>query len=302
LQLTVKTDRTRVKANEAIEITMRISGRSNLKLLDAPRTVFPDEFETYDPKVTDKITVNANGMSGSREFQYTLIPRHEGRYELDPITFSYFDTKTGKYRTLGGEPITIEVEPGVGGPSAQVQRPSKSDVRVLDQDIRYIRTGDLHLRPEGERLYGSWPWVAGMAAPALGFLLLLGWRRARERELADRPGMRRKRAERVAREQLRAARTALDRNDRDGFYTALGKALHGYIADKLSLGLAEVTEATVRERFANTEDGAELAGTWAALVSTCDMARFAPIEERPRQMVYDEAAALIGRIEQRFRA
>lgn len=302
LDMQVKVDRTTVKANEAIELNITYSGRGNLKLMEAPTLNFPSDFEAYDPKVTDKISVNGGGMSGSRSFQYLVIPRHEGDFPLEPITFSYFDTRSGAYRTIQADPMTIQVSPGEGGSSAMIRRPNKSDVEVLGKDIRYIRTGDLKLRPAGERLFGSLPWFAGMATPALAFVLFLGWRRKRETELQDVAGSRRKQAERVAKKRLNEAEVALKSSDRNAFYNALGKALHGYIADKFALGPAEINATNLRDRFAPFTGGEAMANDLVKLMEACDMARYAPVEDRPRQQLYDEAAALIGRSEQLVRA
>lgn len=297
LQLTVQTDRTDLKANEAAQVHIRISGKGNLKLLEPPVLRLPVGFETYDPKVTDKITVNANGMSGSREFEYLLIPRHEGDHELPAIGFSYFDVKSGAYRQLSEAPITFHVRPGDGGPSATATRPGRTDVQLLENDIRYIRTGDPGLRPAGRLLFGSAPWIAGMAAPALAFMFLLAWRRKRERALADVTGTRQRLADRAARRHLAEAAKLVSASDRGPFYTALSKALQGYMADKFQLGLAQLTQPVVRERLAALPEGEALADRYVALTTACDMARFAPVEETPRQRMYEDAAALIGRIE-----
>jgi hypothetical protein len=290
-----------VKANEAIDLKVRFSGRANLKLLEAPKPRFPTDFEVYDPKVSDKVGVTAAGMSGSREFQYLVIPRHEGTYTLDPITISYFDPEKGSYQQLSSGPLTFTVEKGDGtgaAGSAAVTRPSRTDVQQLERDIRYIRTGDLDLTPKGHHLFGSWPYVAGMASPALALVLLLGWKRRREAALADAAGVRRKAADKVARKRLSEAADALGRNDRDAFYTALSRALHGYLADKFTLGVAEVNAATLRERMGP----GEVADRFIRLIDACAMARFAPVEDRSRQELYDEAAALITRIENEQRA
>jgi hypothetical protein len=290
-----------VKANEAIDLKVRFSGRANLKLLEAPKPRFPADFEVYDPKVSDKVGVTAAGMSGSREFQYLVIPRHEGSYTLAPIIISYFDPEKGAYQQLSSGPLTFTVEKGDGtgaAGSAAVTRPSRTDVQQLERDIRYIRTGDLELAPKGRQLFGSWPYVACMASPALALVLLLGWKRRRDAALADAAGMRRKAADKVARKRLSEAADALGRNDREAFYTALSKALHGYLADKFTLGVAEVNTATLRERLG----AGEVADRFARLIDACAMARFAPVEDRSRQELYDEAAALITRIENEQRA
>lgn len=298
LDMVVKADRTSLKADEAIDLSIRFSGRSNLKLLQAPNIDFPNDFEVYDPKVTDKISVSENGMSGQREFQYLVIPRFEGRHDLEPITFTYFDTKIGNYRTLRSEAFTFDVAAGEGGANSSAQRSNKSDVKVLGTDIRYIRTGPSSLRAKDQLLFGSWRWWAGMTTPALAFALLLVWRNRRDKQQADVVGTRRKGADRVARERLKEAAQALQRNEPMPFYTALSKALQGYLADKFGLGLTEISIQRLRQSFGDTEDADAMANEYVALISTCDMARFAPVEDRPRKDLYDQAAALIGRTEQ----
>jgi hypothetical protein len=303
LQMDVRTDRTDVKANEAVQLNVKFSGKGNLKMLEAPELQFPGDFEAYDPKVTDKITVGAGGMSGSREFEYLIIPRREGDFELDPIVFSYFDVKSGAYRTIEADPISIAVAPGDGSvlPSVGTE-PQQSEVEMLGDDIRYIRTGDAGLRAKDGLLFGSAPWIAGMGAPALAFVLFLGWRRKHEREQADVAGTRRRLADRVARKHLAEAARLLKQGDRGPFYAALSKALQGYMADKFGLGLAQLNEPLVRDRLGATAEGQALAASYARLITACDMARFAPLEDTSRQQLYDEAASLIGRIEQTVRA
>ena len=114
--------------------------------------------------------------------------------------------------------------------------------------------------------------------------------------------MRRKHADRVVKKRLIEAEKALKGNDRSAFYTALGKALHGYITDKFGLGQAETTGAHIEAHFAQYENGTSIAKEYAALIEAADMARYAPVEDRPRKQLYDDAAALIHRTEQLVRS
>ncbi len=299
LQMNVSADRTEVNADQAIELSVRISGRANLKLLDAPNLTPPAEFEVYDPKVNDKISIGSNGMAGHREFQYLMIPRHDGTYELDGVTFGYFDPKAGEYRTLRSGPLTIDMAPGEMTTMPGSARVSGREVQVLEHDIRYIRTGDLELRRIGEWLFGSARWITAMLAPTLAFLLFLGWYRTKRSEESDVAGMRRKKADKLARRRLSEAEKALAQNDREGFYAALHKALNGYLADKFGLGMAEMNSMVVKERLSVLTDGTALAEGYTRLIAICEMARYAPIEEVPRKELHAQAMDLIGRIEQR---
>lgn len=290
-----------VKANEAVDLTIRFSGRANLKLIDAPKLVLPGDFESYDPKIDDKITVNGSGMSGSRSFQYLLIPRHEGEYDIGALTFSYFDPASGTYKQLRSEPLHFSVKPGDPGSGATTSTPVRSEVKALGNDIRYIRMGDLQLRPVGSFLLGSPAYIAGLVLPPLLLVLLFVWHRKRSIRRGDLTGMRRKGADKVARRRLALAKTALDAGDRHAFNNALGKALEGYAADKFNLGVAEVTAETIRERLAGIDNG-QVADRYNALMADAELARFSPVDTRPRQQAYEEAIAVIARIEQSLRA
>ncbi|HRF80025.1 MAG TPA: hypothetical protein PL070_08060, partial [Flavobacteriales bacterium] len=118
----------------------------------------------------------------------------------------------------------------------------------------------------------------------------------------DVAGMHRMQADRLARKHLSQAETALKSSDRNAFYNALGKALHGYIGDKFGLGPAEINAAKLRELYGRYSNGEAVASEYIQLLEVCDMARFAPVEEKPRQQVYEQAIALIGRTEQLVRA
>lgn len=298
LELSMKADRTEVLVDEAIEVEVRLSGRANLKLVEAPELRFPSEFEVYEPRVTDRISVGSGGMSGARGFQYTVIPRHDGSFELGGISLSYFDPKTGTYKTLRSAPITITVAPGgAGSGPISTNRVQRADVVPLDHDIRYIRMGDLRLREKDRNLFGSAPWMAGMATPPLLLVLLLVWRRKHLRDQADVQGRRRRKADRLARQRLIEAHEALRNGDRAGFYGALSKALRGYLEDKLGLGPAETSAQAIAMRLQRGPQADTIAADCLRILGMCDLARFAPVDERPRQELYDEALQLIQRIE-----
>lgn len=302
LELVASIDREQVRTNEAFEIDLRFTGRSNLKLLEAPALELPPDLERYDPKTVDKISVNGAGMSGTREFQYLIIPRHEGRFELPVITLSYFNTRTARYEELTAGPFAIQVTPGEAGSASRPERPSQTDVQVLGEDIRFIRTGDLGVREHGDLLFGSVRYWAGLTFPAIIFLGLAVWRRRTAAARADQGAMRRKQADRVARKTLREAEIALKANTTGPFHDAVSKALRGYLSDTLGLGPAELTSENIRIKLVGATDGEELADEVSRILATCDMARFAPFADGPNEKLFHDAVNVIGHIERTLRA
>ena len=108
----VSTDKNSVKANDAITLTGTITGEGNIKLIDSLPFQFPADFDHYDPKITDKISVTNPGVSGSRTFTYVLIPRHQGKYTIPATEFTYFDPARKEYVTLKLDEMSFDVAKG----------------------------------------------------------------------------------------------------------------------------------------------------------------------------------------------
>jgi hypothetical protein len=303
LSLTSGLDRTSINVNEPVQLDLQFSGRTNLKLLEAPDLELPQDLEAFDPKTVDRISVNGGGMSGTRTFQYLLIPRHEGQFELPPFTFSYFDPEKDRYVQLSTQAFTITVEAsGAGAIGGSAEVPAQRDVQQMAEDIRYIRTGDLELRPEGGGSFGSATYWASLAAPALAYLLLLGWHR-RTAERRYNPALQRRlRADRTARKALRAAEAALLSGSGPAFHDALNNAMRGYLQDALSLSPAQLDRAHIAAALERHEDGAQVADEVQRILATCDMARFTPGGAHSDQQLYDAAVTVIGRMERLIRA
>jgi hypothetical protein len=303
LEVRATLDRTSVSVNEPVQLDLQFSGRTNLKLLEAPKLSLTSDLEVFDPKTVDKVAVNGGGMSGSRTFQYLIIPRIDGQFELPRLTFSCFDPEKGRYVQLETEGFTIEV----GGASTTsggtvTERPMQRDVQVMAEDIRYIRTGDLALRPAGDALFGSVRFWSALGAPALAYILLLGWYRRTAAQREDPVLQRRMKADRVARKALQQADAALRQGSGAAFHDALNTALRGYLQDALTLTPAQLDQQHIGTALASHTDGTEVTTEVLRILSTCDMARFTPGGARGDQALYDAAVQVIGRIERMIRS
>ena len=173
-------------------------------LIDAPKVKFPQVFEVYDPQVSDNLNRTSNGGSGSRTFEWVIIPRTQGNYEIPAVDFQYFDPNTGRYVTKSVESVPVRVNRG--DPNAMKNVTSnKSDIQLLNSDINYIHTRPSALVPKGEG--GRTPlWfpvcclVIALAGGVLRFLL-----QRRQKRMKDVAGMRLSRATKEARKRLKKA-------------------------------------------------------------------------------------------------
>ena len=227
---------TELKENEAVTLKLVISGTGNMKLIKTPEVKFPADFEVYDPKVDNKFTLKAGGLSGNKVIEYLAIPRHGGNYTIPPVELSYFDVKSGSYKTLATPAYTLNVAKGTGtSSSAPVGYVSKEDLRLLGQDIRYIHLGEAKYQVKGKHLYGTTGYWLWFVVPFAAFIVVVVVYRKQAVENANMAKVKTRKAGKVATRRLKVAKKMMKENNKAGFYDELLKALWGYLGPILTL-------------------------------------------------------------------
>ena len=285
----------RVKANEAVSYRITVSGSGNLMLIDAPKPEFPSAFEVYDPQINDNIKKGENGISGSRTYEWVLIPRTKGKYTIPAYNFTYFDPQSGQYVTRRVEAQTIDVEKGDAHSTAVAV--GKDDVRLLNSDINYIHPTDRLHKVRHEEHAGWGFWAVAAAIVLLTAAILVGGRRRQAAE-QDVAGMRRKRAIRMARKRLKRAEAHLRDDKTESFYEEIYRAIWGCLADKYSIELSRLGRDTVSACLADKQVPESQQQSIMQVLQDVDMARFAPGDARSQmQRIYDEALDMIVGLE-----
>jgi len=288
-----ETDTRQVRANEAITYRLTISGAGNLMLIDAPQIDFPKVFEVYDPQINDNINRNNNGISGSRTFEWILIPRNQGDYEIPEVSFVFFDPNTGRYVTKRLPAIPLHIDKGDPNSMKNVTS-NKSDVKLLNSDINYIQTRYSHLLPLGQR--DSFGWLFWILLAFIVGLTIGGiiYGRAHQAQQQDIAGMRLRRATKMARKRLKTAAAFLHTGDDNRFYEEIYKAIWGCLADKYNIQLSRLSSDTVRDCLAEKQVAQEQQDRILQTLQKVDFARFAPGDAASRkQEIYDEALQMI---------
>lgn len=298
--LQATTDNDKVKANDAINLKIKISGKGNLKLIDAPEVEVPTDFEKYDPKVSDNTNISESGVSGSKTFEYLLIPRHEGEYTIDPIKFTYFDLDKKQYEQLQSSAFKITVK-GISGDASAAQSvatsQNKTDIKLLGKDISFIKTGKLTTKP-ATTFYLSGLYYLLVAIPFAALILLILYIRKRNRLAGDAEYMRSSRATKMAHKRLSIAKKMIDAKKDDAFYEEISKAIYGYASDKLNINFSEMTKENLRQKLINRNIPDALTERIIATIDLCELARYAPLTQNNNtQSIYTEAAAIITELE-----
>ena len=294
---------TELKEDEAVTLKIVISGTGNMKLIKTPEVKFPADFEVYDPKVDNKFTLKTGGLSGNKVIEYLAIPRHAGNYTIPPVEFSYFDVKSGSYKTLTTPEYTLAVAKGSGSSSsAPVGYVSKEELRLLGQDVRYINLGEALYHPKGAYLYGTMGYWLWYIIPFAAFLIIVVVYRKQAVENANIAKVKTKKASKVATRRLKMAKQKMREGDKAGFYDEVLKALWGYLGDKLSMPVSELSKDNISTKLADRQVPETLVEECLVLVGECEFARYAPsLSNASEAQIYDKVNALMDELENAIR-
>ena len=292
----------RIAANSGATVTVKISGTGNLTFVQAPKLPLPTSFEQYNVKTTESINTSSTGISGYRQFEYPFIARAEGTYDLDPIEFTFFDPQRMQYVTLKSKPLTLEITPdtrGGGGDAVVMQGRgmSKEEVKMLGQDIRFIKLGGAQLRSERVPFIFSAAYWILLAGILILFALIYIALRKQIRESQNVALVRGKRANKVAVQRFRAAKRYMEEQNRHAFYEEMLRALWGYMSDKFNIPVANLTKENVREELHKRGVSSEDSQRFTDIITQCDEAQYSPVETARMNDVYSEGVNLISRIE-----
>lgn len=287
-------------ANSAATYTVKISGTGNLPFVQAPTLALPSSFELYDVKTTESLKNSLQGISGYRQFEYPFIARAEGEYDIPAIEFSYFDPSQLKYVTLSSRELALTIDPdqsgGLSG-APVIGGVSKEEVKMLGQDIRFIKLGAAGLRPVRSVFVGS---VAYWVLLGLMLVLFVGvsiYLRKRIKEMQNVTLIRGKRANRVALQRFRAAAKFMEMDNQHGFYEEMLRALWGYMSDKLNIPVANLTKENVREELRKRNIASDTIQQFIDIIVSCDEAQYSPVASAQMSEVYAEGVQIISKLE-----
>jgi hypothetical protein len=171
-------DKTEVRANEPVTLTVKVEGHGNIASISEPKGKWPSNVELYDTK---GIAKSGKGGVGQKTFEFLLIPREKGPLQLPGLEFSFFDPKKNAYVTKTTEPAKINVleanpnstsnyvpkSSAVG--SSQTSQPAGSG----KEEVRGLKVPTIGVAANGLSGLPMWRWLYWVCIAAFGFFALL---------------------------------------------------------------------------------------------------------------------------------
>jgi hypothetical protein len=300
MQLKASLDKDHLKTGEVATLRLEISGKGNLKLLSPFSLKLPNDIDTYEPKVIDKTNVSPSGVSGSVVFEYYLIPKNPGQYKIEPINFAYFNLDKKEYVTLTTQPFLLNVEQGATTQTF-VTNIKKEDVKLLGQDIRYIKTSTSRFTRTGESLMISPLFYVFSIIPIFLWVVVFLYVRRREQIEGNLVLMKQIRASKIAQKYLKNAKKLVDEGNKDLFYEETARSLWAFVANKLNIPPAELTKENIKERLLERVPDNELVDKLIDLINLCEEARYSPqFNNVQLQNVYATSVEVLSKLSEKL--
>jgi len=284
-----------LKANESAQINVEVSGKGNFKLFEIPKLVTPSELEVFTPEYKEQIQTTINGISGRVYSQYTVVPQYKGKYKIPNLSFSYFNPQDKKYYTIDVPDMFVEVSEGKGLPTTDSAFAHKQQVEVSGNSFRYIQTKTSFKPIVEEPFFKSKWYFLLLLAPLLVIPIGIMLNKFNEERSKDIVGSKKRKADRLARKYLSAAKKELGKKEL--FYIALEKALHNFLKAKLSIETADISQEKISEILTKKGVSTDSITQLIAVLNDCDFARYTPSSNVKMNEEYEKAVEIISIID-----
>ncbi|TDS12794.1 oxygen tolerance protein BatD [Maribacter caenipelagi] len=291
----VTTSKKSLNASESLQATIEVSGRGNLKLFKLPELELPSALEVYEPEFTEGVRTTLAGMQGKVSNQYTIVPSFRGKYPISPLSFSYFNPSTEKYKTLTSDEIVINVLEGplsASSNSDATTNSNKQSVVSSGNEFNFLKLTPNLTSKSASYFFGSTSFYLWLLGPLLLIPLAIFFRKKRDAIAGDIVGNKIRKANKLARKYLSAARKQL--GNKESFYVALERALHNYLKAKLKIETSEFSKDKITELLTEKQIDDTTVNSFIALLKNCEAARYSPFSNVQMQADYDKASEVIS--------
>ncbi len=297
----VKPSKTNLKNGESLDLKVVASGTGNLKLFTLPKPVVPNSLEMYDAVHSEQVQTPLSGMNGQISDSYTIIPQFKGKYPIKPMSFTYFDLGTGKYKTITSPEIMITV---LDGPTASNDAAAATPTGVAKTKIyageqfQYIKLKTSLSAINRKDFLGSMWFYLLLFLPLILIPIIVLAKKKKEAIDGDLVGNKIKLSNKLAKRYLSEAKNQI--NNKELFYIALEKAMHNFLKAKLHIETSEMSKDKIREIVASRNAKPETISAFIELTENCEYARYAPSSSVTIHQDYDKAITIISELEKQI--
>ncbi len=275
----------KVKTNEAVTFVIDIVGTGNLSLFSLPELIFPKSLEVFPPVSEMNKDSFRDEITGSLRWEYVIIPRQTGRFNLPKIELPYFDPKKRMWKRAISHPIQISVSPG-SLPLVATEGLTKEEVELLGKDIRYHRN-IIPKWQKGDHL--SFLAILFYSVAFMGFVIPSIVNTFQKKNIHDIKNKNSRYAYKNAIKSL----NNVDETD----LSSCASALYKFLKDKFYLKSDKIDPTTVKKYLKKRIDTNTL-GELIKLLNQFDEGRFSPETSKANRNLKLDTISMINQLDQ----
>jgi hypothetical protein len=300
-------DLLKMRKGDSVTLSLQLIGLgavSHMKLAPVPAAqglhISPPEMTSSRDEVIRMM------VRGEKIMKLRAIVLEEGELEVPAVTFSYFDTDEGRYRTLSAGPWRVRSEgesPDFEAIKRQLEAQEATGGIDLGPGLPGLRTLSLRASLDGlamtAPLYGRpWYWALLGLAPALYVgLWLQGLWRGRAQKGAATRGV--KKAAGEARKALRALHDGADPAKTQDLYAKIDQLMQDYLDQRFSLKTRGMTTAELERALTGERKvPAEVVAGLVAVLGEARRVRYARGESKGVEALRGDCDRALACVEQ----
>ena len=280
-------DTSEVRMNEAITLNIELRGTGNINMFSMPEINFPGDMDVFPPNSSFEKEKLWDQYTGTILWEYILIPRGAGKYQLPRIQLSYLNPKNGSWNKTGAKPISFNVLPGDDDFISSTNGFTKEEISLLGSDIRYNTTkiSDWVLRNEPTISIRSFsPHILA----AILFLLPIPITRFKDHRSNNA-------SIRQSNKALKKALKNLKIPEEDPFIQ-VSRVIYVYLKDRFFLSSEHLDPLSVKKTLKGIIELDHL-DSLIKILKLCDAGRYGPDASDAENTILDDARNILYRLD-----
>ena len=289
-------DTSKIKQGDVFKMFLTIEGTGNIQNSLKPILNLPKGFVVYgDPLITENISFNSRGATGSILYEYNIQVSQHGNITLPGTSISFFDPESKKYVQVTSEDHPLKVERDntyITASDANVEDTPEEEVLStatprMSQSIRSKTS-----------IYGTPIFWSGVGLPVLSALLFMFILKRRE-DSADKIEAKQviRKKDKELNDYLAISKSLIHSEDGDTFFSSIESALRKTFEVQMKVQQDRILSKQEIYDFIDTKGNEQLKHRVQQLFRTCEESRFgfAPSEDS-RQAAYNELSEILKQV------
>ena len=276
--ITAEIDKLKTEANNPINYSIKIKGLGNFELIEKPNIEFPKDFDVYDPKINLKSFKTKQGTRGEKKFEFIILPRYPGNYQIPNYSFTFFNPKEEKYITKTTESFKLKIEKGENDYEMSKIHNKKETESI--NDIKYIYSS-FKLKKNNISNYNI---ILISILTILPIILIIVYLISKKLNIGlikeDRSH------ENIAVKNIKKLEKEINKNKMNNseFYDIMDNILWNYLSNKCEIPISEISKEKIQKNLQETNIKKENQSKINELIKMFELFRFSPMKEEKEKI------------------